>query len=52
MVKSTGKGTGEGPTTKNGRDAKAGEFIPVREVIHRPSITVMEAIGRPMKKRK
>lgn len=31
-------------TTKIGRDAKTGEFIPVREAQRRPSTTVIETI--------
>lgn len=38
---------GNGNTTKIGRDAKTGEFIPVKEAIRRPSTTVIETIKRP-----
>lgn len=30
-----------------GRDARTGEFIPVREAIRRPTTTVVETITRP-----
>jgi hypothetical protein len=30
-----------------GRDAKTGEFIPVKEALERPSTTVVENIPRP-----
>jgi hypothetical protein len=30
-----------------GRDARTGEFIPVREAIRRPTTTVVETIIRP-----
>lgn len=32
---------------KIGRDAKTGEFIPVKEAVRRPSTTVVETIKRP-----
>lgn len=32
---------------KIGRDAKTGEFIPVKEALKRPSTTVVETIPRP-----
>ncbi len=31
-------------TVKVGRDARTGEFIPVKEAQHRPSTTVVETI--------
>jgi hypothetical protein len=36
-------------TRKIGRDAKTGEFIPVKEAIRRPTTTVVETIkvGKP-----
>jgi hypothetical protein len=34
-------------TTKIGRDARTGEFIPVKEANRRPSTTVVETIKRP-----
>lgn len=34
-------------TTKIGRDAKTGEFIPVKEAIRRPATTVVERIPKP-----
>jgi hypothetical protein len=34
-------------TRKIGRDARTGEFIPVREAIRRPSTTVVETIRKP-----
>lgn len=34
-------------TTKIGRDAKTGEFIPVKEAIRRPTTTVIERIPKP-----
>ena len=36
-----------GTTTKIGRDAKSGEFIPVKVAIKRPSTTTVETIKRP-----
>ena len=36
-------------TVKIGRDAKTGEFIPVKEAIRRPSTTVVETIKVPTK---
>ena len=33
--------------TQIGRDARTGEFIPVREAIRRPTTTVVETIVRP-----
>lgn len=38
---------GGGTTTKIGRDAKTGEFIPVRDAVKRPSTTTVETIRRP-----
>jgi len=35
-----------GKTSKIGRDAKSGKFIPVKEAIKRPSTTVVETIKR------
>ena len=37
---------------KVGRDAKSGQFIPVREAIRRPATTVVETIRKPTKKGK
>ncbi len=37
------------PSHKIGRDAKTGEFIPVKEAERRPSTTVVETI-KPAKK--
>ncbi len=37
---------------KIGRDAKTGEFIPVREAERRPKTTVVETIKPPPKKKK
>ncbi|MDB5957505.1 MAG: hypothetical protein JWP60_4113 [Ramlibacter sp.] len=41
-------------TTPRGRDAKSGQFIPVREAQRRPSTTVVErvAVRSPAPKRK
>jgi hypothetical protein len=40
-------------TSKRGRDAKTGQFIPIKEAIKRPSTTVVESIKvGPIKKRK
>jgi len=40
-------------TSKRGRDAKTGEFIPIKEAKRRPSTTVIETIKvGPTKKRK
>lgn len=33
-------------TTKIGRDAKSGQFIPVKEAIKRPATTVVETIKK------
>lgn len=33
--------------TQIGRDARTGEFIPVREAIRRPSTTTVETIRKP-----
>ena len=38
-------------TRKIGRDAKTGEFIPVKEAERRPSTTVIERIPVPTKKK-
>jgi hypothetical protein len=35
-----------GKPTKIGRDAKTGQFIPVKEAIKRPSTTVVETIKK------
>ncbi|MDP3759266.1 MAG: hypothetical protein Q8R01_01965, partial [Ramlibacter sp.] len=35
------------PPQKIGRDARSGEFIPVREAERRPSTTTVETIRRP-----
>lgn len=32
---------------KIGRDAKTGQFVPVKETIKRPATTVVETIKRP-----
>jgi hypothetical protein len=37
------------PTRKIGRDAKSGQFIPVKEAERRPSTTVVERIPIPKK---
>jgi hypothetical protein len=39
------KGTSK--TVKIGRDAKSGEFIPVKEAIRRPNTTTVETIKKP-----
>lgn len=36
---------------KIGRDAKTGQFIPVKEVRRRPNTTVIETIKTPKKKK-
>ena len=38
-------------STKIGRDAKTGRFIPVSEAKRRPKTTVVETIKRPAKKK-
>lgn len=38
-------------TRKIGRDAKTGEFIPVKDAKRRPSTTVVETIKTPTKKK-
>ena len=35
--------------TKIGRDAKTGEFIPVKEAQKRPNTTVVETLPKPKK---
>ena len=37
-------------TFKIGRDAKTGEFIPVKDTIRRPNTTVVETIKKPKSK--
>lgn len=37
---------------KVGRDAKTGEFIPVKDAIRKPNTTVVETIKIPVKKSK
>ena len=39
-------------TSLRGRDAKTGEFIPVREARQRPNTTVVEQVPLPGKGRK
>ena len=40
-------------TSKRGRDARTGQFIPIKEAERRPSTTVVETIKvGPVKKRK
>lgn len=39
--------SGSSPSFKVGRDAKSGQFIPVREAQRRPSTTVVETIKKP-----
>lgn len=39
-------------TSLRGRDAKTGEFIPVREARQRPTTTVVERVSLPGKGRK
>jgi len=39
-------------TFKVGRDAKTGEFIPVKEAQRRPNTTVVETIKKPTKPKK
>ena len=36
---------------KVGRDAKTGEFIPVKEAERRPSTTTVETVKNPTKKK-
>lgn len=38
-------------THKVGRDAKTGEFIPVKEAERRPSTTTVETVKNPTKKK-
>lgn len=38
--------------TKIGRDAKTGEFIPVKEAKKRPDTTTVETLPKPSKKSK
>jgi hypothetical protein len=40
-----------GTTRKIGRDAKSGEFIPVKQAERRPATTVVETIKNPTKKK-
>jgi hypothetical protein len=37
------------PAPKIGRDAKTGEFIPVKEAERRPNTTTVETIKKPKK---
>jgi len=37
-------------TRKIGRDAKSGQFIPVKEAVRRPNTTVVETIKTPKKR--
>ncbi len=37
---------------KRGRDAKTGQFIPVKEAERRPSTTVIETVKSPKKKKR
>jgi hypothetical protein len=39
-------------TRKIGRDAKTGEFIPVKEAQRRPNTTTVETIKTPPKKKR
>lgn len=41
------KGKGGEKSTKIGRDAKSGQFIPVKEAERRPKTTVVETIKKP-----
>jgi hypothetical protein len=41
----------QGATHKIGRDAKTGEFVPVKEAERRPATTVVETIKNPTKKK-
>jgi hypothetical protein len=38
-----------GDSTLKGRDAKTGQFIPVKEARERPSTTVVERVPKPGK---
>lgn len=38
-------------STKIGRDASSGQFIPVKEAQRRPKTTVVETIKRPTKRK-
>src|SRR6266536_69588 len=40
------------PMGKRGRDAKTGQFIPVKEAERRPSTTVIETVKSPKKKKR
>jgi hypothetical protein len=44
-----GKGKSGGGTQKIGRDAKTGQFIPVKEAQKRPGTTVVETIKKKSK---
>jgi len=39
-------------SNQRGRDARTGEFIPMREALRRPATTVIETIPRPAPVRK
>lgn len=39
-------------TVRRGRDARTGEFIPIKEAERKPSTTVVERIPKPGKGRK
>jgi len=49
MAKGKGK-SGGGGTRKIGRDARSGEFIPVKEAQRRKATAVVETIRNPKKK--
>jgi hypothetical protein len=44
MVMAKGKGSSKGGGFKVGRDARSGQFIPVKEAERRPSTTTVETI--------
>lgn len=43
---------GSAMTHKIGRDAKTGQYIPVKEAVKRPNTTVVETVKTPKKKGK
>lgn len=43
------KSSGKGSTYKVGRDAKTGEFIPVKEAQRRKATAVVETMKKPKK---
>lgn len=47
-----GGGKDEGKAIKRGRDAKTGQFIPIKESVRHPSTTVVETVKQTGKGKK